>query len=266
MKPTDDATPEEILPTWDVTELPPPPSEPPSAPSPEPSSEPDAPEAEPEEPGPSPGVTRFVPHVNLMMMLVCAGLLVVAGVAWSNLTLRAADISKQQADLFARKVAQIVGQADRVPKPGTRRTSVSETELNSWFAYSATPLLPAGVAEPRVTLVGNGKLAGKALVDLDAIAKKKQSGGTFDLWNLVGGKVPVNVVGVLHTKDGRGRFEMQSASLSGIPLPKSLLQELVSYYSRTPDRPQGIRMDDAFDLPASIRHIEVGQGQAVVVQ
>jgi hypothetical protein len=118
------------------------------------------------------------------------GLLIVAGVALPNVILHAAAISKQEADLFARKVAQIVGQADRNEKPGSRRTSVSESELNSWFAYSATPLLPAGVAEPRITMVGNGKVAGKAIVDLDVIAKRKQSGGTFDLWNLVGGKVP----------------------------------------------------------------------------
>jgi hypothetical protein len=197
---------------------------------------------------------------------VFVGLLVAAGIVVPTLTLQAAAISKQQADLFSRKVAQIVGQADRVQKPGTRRTAVSESELNSWFAYSAMPLLPAGVAEPRVTLVGNGKLAGKALVDLDAIAKRKQSGGTFDLWNLVGGKVPVNVIGTLRTKDGQGSFLLESADISGLPVPKTFLQELVSYYSRTPNNPRGVNLEDPFALPASIRQIDVGAGQAVIVQ
>jgi hypothetical protein len=190
----------------------------------------------------------------------------VAGVALPDFALHAAAISKQQADLFARKVAQIVGQADRVEKPGSRRTSVSESEVNSWFAYSATPLLPAGVAEPRITMVGNGKVAGKAIVDLDAIAKRKQSGGTFDLWNLVGGKVPVNVLGTLRTKDGQGSFLLESADISGLPVPKTFLQELVSYYSRTPTNPRGVNLEDPFALPASIRQIDVGAGQAVIVQ
>jgi hypothetical protein len=197
---------------------------------------------------------------------VILGLLMVAGVAVPNLLLQAAAISKQQADLFARKVAQIVGQADRIQKPGSQRTSVTESELNSWFAYSATPLLPAGVAEPRITMVGNGKLAGNAVVDLDAIAKKKQSGGTFDVWNLIGGKVPVNVAGTLRTRDGVGTFLLESADVSGLPLPKSFLQEVVSYYSRTPTHPQGVKIDDPFELPASIRQIDVGSGQAVIVQ
>jgi len=188
------------------------------------------------------------------------------GVVLALATVEAASISKQQADLFSRKVAQIVVQSDSTQKPGTRRTPVSETELNSWFAYSAKPLLPQGVADPRIAMVGNGRVTGQAIVDLDAIAKKKQSGGTFDLWNLVGGKVPVNVAGTLRTKDGVGTFQVESADVSGLPLPKSFLQEVVSYYSRTAAHPQGVNIDDPFELPASIRQIDVGAGQAVIVQ
>jgi hypothetical protein len=194
---------------------------------------------------------------------VMVGLFVVAA---TLVTLQAAAVSKEQADLFTRKVAQIVGQADRIEKPGTRRTSVSETELNSWFTYSAKPLLPAGVADPHITMVGNGKLAGNALVDLDTIAKKKQSGGTFDLWSLVSGKVPVNVTGTLRTKDGQGSFLLESADISGLPVPKTFLQELVSYYSRSEHNPRGVSLEDPFALPASIRQIDVGSGQAVIVQ
>ena len=181
-------------------------------------------------------------------------------------SVEAAAISKQQADVFSRKVAQIVVQGDSVQKPGTKRTPVSEAELNSWFAYSAKPLLPSGVSDPHITMIGNGRMAGQAVVDLDAIAKKKQSGGTFDVWNLVGGKVPVNVAGTLRTKDGVGTFNLESADVSGLPLPKSFLQEVVSYYSRTQARPQGVKIDDPFELPAAIRQIDVGAGQAVIVQ
>ena len=86
------------------------------------------------------------------------------------------------------------------------------------------------------------------------------------LFRSVGGRVPLNVVGILHTRDGIGRFELQSADVGGVPLPKTLLQELVSYYSRSADNPEGVSLDDTFSLPAKIRQIEVGSGQAVVVQ
>jgi hypothetical protein len=49
-------------------------------------------------------------------------------------------------------------------------------------------------------------------------------------------------------------------------MPKSLLQELLSYYSKTPENPAGINMDTPFALPAAIQEIRVGQGTAVVVQ
>ena len=191
---------------------------------------------------------------------------VIFGVVLALTTLEAAAISKQQADVFSRKVAQIVVQGDGSQKPGMKKTEVSETELNSWFTYSAKPLLPAGVSDPHITMVGNGRLAGQAIVDLDAIAKKKQSGGTLDIWSLVGGKVPVNVAGTLRTKDGVGTFQLESADISGVPLPKTFLQEVVSYYSKTPSHPQGVKIDDPFELPASIRQIDVGAGQAVIVQ
>ena len=190
----------------------------------------------------------------------------IVGVVVALTSVEAASISKQQADVFSRKVAQIVVQGDAIQKPRSKKTQVSESELNSWFAYSAKPLLPEGVTDPKITMVGNGRVAGQAVVDLDAIAKKKQSGGTFDVWNLVGGKVPVNVAGTLRTRDGVGTFLLESADVSGLPLPKSFLQEVVSYYSRTPTHPQGVKIDDPFELPASIRQIDVGSGQAVIVQ
>jgi hypothetical protein len=182
-------------------------------------------------------------------------------------TLQAREVSRQQADSFAKKVA-IITQRGTVAAPASaaRRTTLSENELNSWFVYRAQEVIPRGVSQPKITIIGNGRVMGLAYVDLDAVAKERSSGGTFDLWNLLGGKVPVSVTGVLETKAGRGRFDLQSATLGGVPVPTTLLQELVSYYSRTPDHPAGVRIDTPFQLPAKIQQIDVAPGQAVVVQ
>jgi hypothetical protein len=180
--------------------------------------------------------------------------------------IEAATVSRQSADEFAQKVALIQRQGDVTERAGTWRTRLTQDELNSWFMYRAQPLLPNGVGQPQVTIGGDGRVAGQAVVDLDAVAKRRSTGGAFDPFSLIGGKVPVSVTGILHTRDGMGRFEVQTAEMSGIPVPVTVLQELVTYYSRTPERPQGVRLDDAFELPANIRQIEVGQGQAVVVQ
>jgi hypothetical protein len=179
----------------------------------------------------------------------------------------AAALSPQDADAFARKVAIISQQGTMIARTAVpRRTPVSETELNSWFAYRARPLLPVGMTEPQITILGGGRVSGAATVDLDAVAKTKRSGSLIDPWSLLGGRLPVTVSGMLRTENGQGRFELQSAAVSGVPIPKTLLQELVSYYSKTDDHPQGVSLDEPFALPAGIRQIEVGQGQAIVVQ
>jgi hypothetical protein len=49
-------------------------------------------------------------------------------------------------------------------------------------------------------------------------------------------------------------------------VPKSVLQQVVSYYSRSDEQPNGIGLDDPFQLPADIVEIRVEPGQAIVVQ
>ena len=193
----------------------------------------------------------------------------VAIVVLSAAMVHAADakLSRQDADAFQRKIITISdGMHTTSATAGPRRTSLSESELNSWFAYHARPLIPQGVAEPRISIIGQGRVGAEAIVDLDAVAKSKATGGVLDPWSYVGGRVPVSLTGILHTKDGMGRFQLESAEVSGVPVPKTLLQELVAHYSRTENHPDGINMDAPFELPAGINRIEVGQGQAIVVQ
>ena len=189
----------------------------------------------------------------------CAALLVAA-----LATMQAADTSRPLAETFARKIAVINEHAES-GAAAARRTTLTESELNSWFVYRAQPLIPTGLTNPRITIIGNGKLLGATTVDFEAIGKSRSGGGS-DLWSYLGGRVPLSITGVLHTQGGRARFELQAADVSGVPVPRTLLQELLSYYTRTPERPQGVRLDDTFTLPANIKQIEVGQGQAVVVQ
>jgi len=180
----------------------------------------------------------------------------------------AVTLSPQSAESFAIKIASIQDQGDQAGRAGSQRTRFTEDEVNSWFVYRKDrwqKVLPTGVAQPQVTILGAGQVAGQALVDLDAVAKRR-SRGSFDPLSLIGGTVPVSVTGLLHTKDGQARFEVQSAEVSGIPVPVTVLQELVGYYSRTTENPEGVRLDEVFMLPVGIRQVEIGRGQAVVVQ
>lgn len=182
---------------------------------------------------------------------------------------QAASISQQQSDAFTRKMAMVTQRGVAGVKGQTKapqRTPFTEIELNSWFAYEGQEVMPPGVTNPRVTIVGNGKLNAAATVDLEQIAKGRSTGRVLDPWSYLGGRLPVTLSGVLHTQDGVGKFQIEEAAVSGIPVPSSVLQDIVGYYSKTSKNPEGVRLDDSFPLPAQIKEIEVGQGQAVVVQ
>jgi hypothetical protein len=179
-------------------------------------------------------------------------------------SIEGATLSRQQAEAFERKVEQI--SSARRPGSPPLRTSVTEDELNSWFLYRGRPVLPEGLTNPQVTILGVGRVTGQATLDLEAIGRRRAEGGGLDLWTLLGGRLPMTVTGTLQTKDGVGRFSLESATLGGVPVPKPVLQELLGLYSRSPERPRGVSVDDPFPLPSAIRQIEVGRGEAVVVQ
>jgi hypothetical protein len=192
-----------------------------------------------------------------------AGVLVVATAA-PVLRGQAAP-SRAQADAFQRKLAEIVQHGESA---GTRprRTTVTEAEVNAYLRFDAGEQLPTGVTDPSITIQREGLLSGRAIVDLDAVRRKKGSGGWLDPTSYLTGRLPVTATGVLRTGEGRGRFQLDTAAVSGIPVPKMFLQELVWFYTRTADLPNGINIDDPFDLPAAIERIDVQPGRAIIVQ
>jgi hypothetical protein len=78
--------------------------------------------------------------------------------------------------------------------------------------------------------------------------------------------MPVTVAGVVQTSNGRGTIVIERATLGGVPISPAVLQELVKYYSRTPESPEGVDLSRPFELPANIRSIETRRGGATIVQ
>src|SRR5476651_2625276 len=173
--------------------------------------------------------------------------------------------TRRDAQQLKQKVAAIQSQAEHASRQ-PRRTMVTESEVNSYLAYEAKEQIPVGVVQPSVSIVGTGRLSGRAIVDLDAVRKAKNPTSLLDPMNYLMGRLLVTATGVLTTSNGVGHFNLESASIGSLPLPKFLLQEIVSYYSRTPERPSGVGLDDPFALPSRIREIQVQRGQAIIVQ
>ncbi len=175
-------------------------------------------------------------------------------------------LARRDADTLQHKLALIHRHAAvPVPRSAVRSTAISEREVNAYLRYHAREDIPVGVVDPYVWILGDGRVSGRAIVDLDAVRKHRTRGWT-DLAGYLTGRVPVQATGILKTKDGVGRFSLQSAQVGGITVPNFLLQEIVSYYTRTAGQPQGVALDAPFELPLSIREVRVGKGQALILQ
>jgi hypothetical protein len=175
-----------------------------------------------------------------------------------------ARLSRQDATRFEAKLAQIERNAAR-PRRGPISTQVTDGEINSYLRYLAGSQVPVGIVEPTLIADGAGRVSGRAIVDLDAVRTQKKRGWSDPLGYLTG-RLPLTASGTLRTANGVGTFVLTSAELSGVTIPKTVLQELLSYYSRSDANPSGIDMDAPFQLPAAIREIRVGSGSAVIVQ
>jgi hypothetical protein len=177
------------------------------------------------------------------------------------------DLSRKDASSMEQKLVAIAARGNAAPnaKLAPMRTSFTEQEVNALFQYSQLVQMPAGVLNPRLTIADGGLLSGRATVDLDAIRKSKER-TMLDPLSWVTGTVEVTAMGTLKTASGQGTFDLQSATLGGVSIPKSLLQEIVSYYSRTPETPNGFNLDKPFVLPAAIQTVETRRGAATVVQ
>jgi hypothetical protein len=172
--------------------------------------------------------------------------------------------SRDQAEAFQEKLAMIMRHAEeRRTEP--RETHVIEREVNAYLTINAMALLPVGVTEPSIGAQSQGRLSGRAVVDLDVI-RKTRNGGWLDPTSYMTGRLPLTASGVLRTQNGRGTFTLERAAVSGVPIPKAFLQEIVTYYTRTPEYPNGFNMDQPFELPAAIKSIHTEQGSATIVQ
>jgi len=174
-------------------------------------------------------------------------------------------LTPKLAESFEKKIVIVQSNAG-LDARGAPPTQFSEAETNSYLKFKSAPLLPTGLTEPAISLLGEGRVTGRAVVDLDVVRQKQSSGGWFDPTSYLTGKLPVSAVGRVITADGKGRFELERADVSGVPVPKSLLSQMVNYFTRTADNPKGSTIDDTFELPADIRRIDVATGKFIVVQ
>jgi len=186
-------------------------------------------------------------------------------VAGAALLAHADELTPQLSAVFKEKLEAVMlnGAAQ---KPVARTTTFEELELNSYLRFGITEYLPVGLTEPFIKLMGQGRANLRGVVDLDMVRQSQGKKSWYDPTAYLTGRIPVVVTGVLTAADGVGRFNVERIEVKGVPMPKRLLQEILSYYTKSTEYPNGVNLDDQFNLPAQIRRVDVEVGRALIVQ
>src|SRR4051812_21676493 len=128
-------------------------------------------------------------------------------------------VSRRDAARLQAKIEKLAKNGAGRSPAAPLRTPVTEGELNSYLRYEVPDKLPAGVTEPWVSMLGDNRVTGQAIVDLSQVAQGHKSSGMMDPYNFLTGSLPISAHGILKSKNGVASFSLESASISGVPVP-----------------------------------------------
>lgn len=176
--------------------------------------------------------------------------------------------TRAEADAMQKKIDRVAATAEAPPRPASAaplRTTFTEREINSYLTLDGADFLPAGIAMPRVRLGEDNRVEARATVDLDGVRRSRER-SVFDPLAYVTGAVEVVAIGTVEGRGGEGLIRYESATVGGVAVPKTVAQELLRFYTTTPERPRGFAFDEPFALPAGVRAVGVARGAATVTQ
>jgi len=170
-----------------------------------------------------------------------------------------AGLSWDDADYVAGTLARIERRLG-AGKPASRQPIVvTERQLNSYVRLAVK--LPPAVTSVELGLQRDTLLA-RGTLDLDQVKARMPQGA--GLLALLSGTVPVELRGRLWSAEGKGRVEVEQATVAGISLPASLVAQIVSQSTKNAERPQGVDILAPFGLPYTARRVRLEPGRALV--
>jgi hypothetical protein len=194
-----------------------------------------------------------------MLHLAALALLLTAPAA--SVAAPRAPVSREQANSLAQKIESLAAPAAKKAAP--RVVLFTEGEINS---YLNLVLLPAVSAVRNVDVrIENGQLTATGLVDIDQVKRQL----TLSPWNPVSflkGRLEVNVSGRYTNvgREGLGRVTIDEVRAGSVPIPISVVEQIVARSTRCTALPDGIDIQEPFRLPPPVRGLSLQPGKAIL--
>jgi len=194
---------------------------------------------------------------------ITAGLVLIvlaAIVVFKSFPVRSASAGAQNAERAAASLESKINtikKADADKKRHERaRMDITEAELESYVMVYLRKDIPIQIESVRAHLT-----PGIVAADTRLTIPAGTTGNTL-VDALVTGTHNLLISGKLTTAKGEGKFDLQSLSVDGIPVPNILIDALLRKYAK-PKYPD-VDLKEPFDLPWGIQSIDIGQGKATV--
>jgi hypothetical protein len=145
--------------------------------------------------------------------------------------------------------------------PEAKDFEIQEAEANDYLrAQGAT--LPEGVESPWMRFDEGLTVVG-ATVDLEKFRTNLPSSMLFQL---LSGRVPVEITARIEGASGVGKLELVRVLLGGLELPASLVSAMAHSESASQFLPPGFRLGESFELPYDLESIRCRLGSVLVQQ
>ncbi len=170
--------------------------------------------------------------------------------------------SMAEAESLLRKFDALV--ATTVRRPKARTVPVTESELNSYVNLMLLPMLTTATVRDVEVQLETGRVQAKGLVDIDEVKQHLE----LSPWNPISfltGQVAVRVAGrYMGPKDGFGRVEIDEVRAGRVPVPVSVIEQIVARSTRSSKHPEGVDIRAPFRLPYPLRRVRLEPGRALL--
>jgi hypothetical protein len=136
------------------------------------------------------------------------------------------------------------------------KMDISEAELESYVMVYLRKDIPIQIESVRAHLT-----PGVVAADTRLTIPPGTTGNTL-VDALVTGTHNLLISGKLTASKGEGKFDLQTVTVDGIPVPSILVDALIRKYAK-PKYPD-VDLKEPFDLPYGIQSIDIGQGKATL--
>jgi hypothetical protein len=145
--------------------------------------------------------------------------------------------------------------------PEAKDFEIPEAEANDYLR-SQKAALPEGVESPWVRFEDGITVVG-ATVDLE---KFRANLPPTMLFQLLSGRVPVEIHARLEGASGVGKLDLERVLLGGLDLPASLVSALAQSERASEFLPPGFRIGEPFELPYDLESIRSHAGSVLIQQ